>query len=271
MSTTPFQVDVHPGSQAAFPRPSFVKITRLELRKILDIRSGPALLIVTLLLVLLVLGVQVFSSPNIVDESGRLVAAPVRYADFVSSANQIGVYLVSILGLLAMTGEWTQRTALTTFTLVPRRATVLFAKLAAGVVLAVCVALVTAGLAAVAAVVRGALKNVPVIWSGQAFGGSVVAAVLGIVMAAALGALIMITAPAIVAYFVGPFILVLIVTLATQGREGASDWANVQLAFGRLSSFNLEGKGIETLTAVVLWVVLPLVLGLWRSLRRDAS
>ena len=54
--------------------------------------------------------------------------------------------LIPVLGILAVTSEWSQRTALTTFALVPRRERVIAAKLLAGLALAlasVAVCLVT--------------------------------------------------------------------------------------------------------------------------------
>src|SRR2546421_152111 len=54
---------------------------------------------------------------------------------FARTVESAGV-LLPIVGLLAITSEWSQRTALTTFARVPRRERVIAAKLLAGVALA---------------------------------------------------------------------------------------------------------------------------------------
>ncbi len=53
--------------------------------------------------------------------------------------------ILPVVGIMAMTSEWTQRTALTTFTLSPRRIPVLFAKLVAAIALATAVVAVVVG------------------------------------------------------------------------------------------------------------------------------
>ena len=74
---------------------------------------------------------------------------------FLGAVETTGI-LLPVIGILAVTSEWSQRTALTTFTLVPRRARVIAAKLIAGVVLALIAVLVCLAAAAVAAAASGA-------------------------------------------------------------------------------------------------------------------
>ena len=106
----------------ATPQLSFATLLRVELRKATDTRSGRWLLA-------LIVGLSVLAL-------GWALAHP---ADGVSFANYGGgmagvvAFLAPIIGLLAMTAECTQRTALTTFTLAPRRGQVLAAFDAAGV------------------------------------------------------------------------------------------------------------------------------------------
>ena len=54
-----------------------------------------------------------------------------QFADVLDLALAPVDMILPAIGILAMTSEWTQRTALTTFTLSPRRIPVLFAKLLA--------------------------------------------------------------------------------------------------------------------------------------------
>ena len=180
------------------------------------------------------------------------------------------VLLLPVLGVLSMASEWTQRTVLTTFTTTPRRVRVLSAKLVASVLLGMAAVVVVDVLAAVALAIRATVLGHPASWTGigSAVGGSMVAAGLALLMGAALGALLMQTAVAIVAYFVAPNVGLLAVASLT-GDKG--EWVDVNLAFQRLSSFDLSGHVGPTITPLVLWIGLPLVLGVLRSLRRNVS
>lgn len=60
----------------------------------------------------------------------------------------MGIFL-PVIGIIAVTGEWSQRTALTTFTLVPRRWRIVVAKivaLALPALLAVVISIATAAM-----------------------------------------------------------------------------------------------------------------------------
>jgi ABC-type transport system involved in multi-copper enzyme maturation permease subunit len=241
-------------------RPSLALLTRVELRKIVDTRSGQALLALTLLLSFGVLGYLVAQG----------AADGLSYSGWARDASYPVIALLPVLGVLAMASEWTQRTVLTTFTQTPRRLRVLTAKLLAAMTVGL-VAIAVVDLAAAGAlVVRGMILDAHVSWTGLAsvLGGSAVAAALALVMGAALGALIMQTAAAIVAYFVAPNVVLLAV--ATLSPDNGR-WVDVNEAFGWLSRFDLSGHVGPALTALGLWVALPLAIGLWRSVRRNVS
>jgi ABC-type transport system involved in multi-copper enzyme maturation permease subunit len=241
-------------------RPSFALLTRVELRKTVDTRAGRVLIAVTLLLSLVVLGFLVFQA----------TAEDLQYGIFVEAAVFPVVALLPVVGVLAMASEWTQRTVLTTFTFTPRRLRVLAAKLVAAVVLGLAVTAVVETLAAIALVLRSLILGQAATWGnvGTILGGSLVSAGLALIMGAALGALLMQTALAIVAYFVAPNLVLLGVSALFSEKI---DWVDVNGAFHRLTQFDLSGHVGPTLTALALWVVLPLVLGVLRSLRRNVS
>lgn len=111
----------HPG------RPSLARLTAVELRKLVDTRSGAWLLAAIVLSCAVVAAVQLVA----VD------AAAHRFElFFLGTLAPIGI-LLPVLGILAATSEWSQRTALATFALVPVRRRVVVAKLAAGAVVAI--------------------------------------------------------------------------------------------------------------------------------------
>ena len=244
----------------AVRRPSFATLTRVELRKTVDTRAGRVLIALTLLLSVVVLGYLV----------ARGEAGGLTYGGWVRDAIFPVVMLLPVVGVLAMASEWTQRTVLTTFTATPRRARVLAAKLVAAVVLGIAVTAAVEALAAVALVIRASILGHAASWEGlgSAIGGSMVSAGLALLMGAALGALLMQTAFAIVTYFVAPnVVLIAVAGLA----EDKVDWVDVNGAFQRLAAFDVSGHVGPTLAALALWIGLPLVLGLVRSVRRNVS
>src|SRR4051794_12207545 len=117
--------------------PTFGRLTLVELRKMVDTRAGFWLQLIVAGLMLV--AVTLFC---LFGETQDLILRDM----FALAVFPAGL-LLPIVGILLVTSEWTQRTALITFTLVPRRMRLMAAKLAAGVVLgviAVVVALVVA-------------------------------------------------------------------------------------------------------------------------------
>ncbi len=241
-------------------RPSIVQLTGIELRKAVDTRAGRVLLAVIVLV----------AAATIVFKFFRGTADDLAFAAWARDALIPAAVLLPVLGVLAMTSEWTQRTALTTFTLTPRRLRVLTAKLAAAAVLGVVVTLVVQALALAGVAVRAAMLGAPADYAnlGRTVAGSMVATALGVLMGAAIGALIQHSAGALVTYYVAPNVV--LVAAAVAFGEGAR-WLDVQSAFGELQQFDLANGVGPVVTSIALWVVLPLALGLWRSVRRNVS
>ena len=113
-----------------------------------------------------------------------------------------------------MTSEWSQRTGLITFALVPVRSRVLGAKLVASLVLAVAMLAMT--VAVVAAGVLVASPGIEGTWSDVAplIGQSAVFLTAGMVTAVAFGAVLLASAPALVALFALPSAWMAVVSLA---------------------------------------------------------
>ena len=94
---------------------TFSRLTLVELRKMLDTRAGFWLqLIVWLLTPAAVALYAIFG-----ETSG------LQYDEFLSLALAPSQLLLPIVGILLVSSEWSQRTAMVTFTLVPRRERVL--------------------------------------------------------------------------------------------------------------------------------------------------
>jgi hypothetical protein len=175
--------------------------------------------------------------------------------------------LLPVVLMLAMTAEWSQRTAMSTFTLEPRRGRVLAAKVAAGLgvsLLGACFALAVSQLVVVAARAAGRDIGTGVSWPQLA--GSVVFVLLTASIGIAFGAVLHNTAAAIVSYFAlgAAFNLFTIPTLEEAGR-----WVNTGETYGWVLNGEWGGHGAQIATSTALWIVLPLALGLIRTLRRE--
>jgi ABC-type transport system involved in multi-copper enzyme maturation permease subunit len=167
-----------------------------------------------------------------------------------------------------MTSEWSQRTALTTFALVPRRGRVLVAKLGAASLVSVATVLLTALVAVIVAALAGPVTGQPLQWHGfvRHVGGALVGGVGFMALGAGLGALLQHTASALVVYFIAP---TLVTVVGTALIDYGVYWIAPTVAIDRLNDLDLSGAVAPTVVALVLWVVLPLTAGSVRWLRRE--
>ncbi|XVQ07870.1 ABC transporter permease [Spirillospora sp. CA-255316] len=245
------------------PRPSLRRLTAVELRKMTDTRSGRWILILTALLTPALMPVIIFTVPA-EEQSLREF--------FVSSQAAVSI-LLPVLGILSVTSEWSQRTALTTFALVPGRGRVVSAKLLGSAVLAA--AFVAIGLvSAVAARAIGGLAgrsegawSLPPALVGQ---GLLVSAAM-VVMGVAFGMLLLSPALAIVLYFLLPTVWTTLGEMIERLR-GPAGWLDTSRTFSPLTEPGVTaGEWARVGVSVAVWVLLPLVIGLVRLTRREVK
>jgi hypothetical protein len=239
---------------------SFLKLVTIELRKSVDTRSGRVLIAAILLIALAALAWQITHLPR--GDAG--------FDGFLGAASTGVMMLLPVIGVMAMTSEWTQRTALTTFTLSPRRVRVQLAKFVSAVVLSAVVMAGVVALALASTALAGAATDHPASYTdlGGQLAGAYLTVALNVVMGAAFGAVIPQTAVAILAFFIAPTAWRLAGTALF--KDNAS-WLDVFGALGRIAERDLHGMVPETLTAVGVWIVLPTVVGLWASSRREVK
>ncbi|HZG96286.1 MAG TPA: hypothetical protein VEZ46_16440 [Mycobacteriales bacterium] len=169
--------------------------------------------------------------------------------------------LLPVLAILAVTSEWTHRTALTTFALVPNRARVMLAKTVAMLVLAL--------LAAAASIVAAAAGNVVAAGTGadQAHWGSAATVgrvvffqVLMVLTGVGLGMLLLSAPQAIVVFFVAPTLLVVVASLVDVLAKPAR-WIDLTGTTTRLLGDPMDARAWgQVATSVTVWAVLPIVL-----------
>ncbi|MFC5753605.1 ABC transporter permease [Actinomadura rugatobispora] len=251
------------GVLADPPRPSLARLTAVELRKMTDTRSGRWILILIALFTPALMPVIIFTVPA-EDQTLREF--------FIASQAAVSI-LLPVLGILSVTGEWSQRTALTTFALVPERGRVVSAKLLGSVVLAV--AFVAIGLAsALAARAIGGLAGrsegawtLPPALVGQGLLVSVALVVMGV----AFGMLLLSPALAIVLYFLLPTVWTTLGEMIKK-LSGPAGWLDTNRTFAPLTETGVtSGEWARAAVSVAAWVLLPMAIGLVRLLRREVK
>lgn len=261
--STAQQATSHTGVQPAdgFTAVPLGRLLRVELRKLVDTRSGRWLLITIALLTALVVAISLFA----------VAPADLTFDTFVTAAAVPQGILLPILGILTVTSEWGQRTGLVTFTLEPHRGRVVVAKLLAVVVLGLIALVIALALAVVANLLGAALQSGDGSW---AFGASgvrdlLVLQLLGVIQGLAYGMLIMNGAGAIVTYFAIPTAWgFLVATVGFFRRLG--EWIDLNTTQTPLQTHEMTGDAWSRLAvSTLVWIVLPLVLGWIRLLRRE--
>jgi hypothetical protein len=238
-------------------RPSLIRLTLVELRKMVDTRAG---LWLQISVVALTAGlVAVFC---VVAK-----AADLTLAGTLEVAVQPAAVLLPILGVLLVTSEWSQRTAMITFALVPHRSRVLVAKLFAGVLLsfaATAVCLPVAAIGTVFAPGGGDTWSLP----PELLGRVTLSVVIGMFMGLAFGAMLLSSAPAIVLYFVLPFVGTGLGAIPQ--LHGIARWLDPIRTLGPLDGDAMSVTQWAQLgTTLALWLAVPLLVGLWRITRGE--
>src|SRR4051794_3443915 len=176
--------------------------------------------------------------------------------------------LLPVVAILMFTGEWSQRSVMTTFTQEPRRIRVLNAKLAVSMVLgggaAVFGGLVTAaGLGLAAASGRALEANLTV----GAITGYLLFVLLNVLAGVALGALLQSSAPAIAASFALPATFALLGTASTL----VADWIDTSKPWTWVLENDWAGHVPQISFSFAFWVAVPLAAGVVRTVRRDVA
>jgi ABC-type transport system involved in multi-copper enzyme maturation permease subunit len=249
----------------AYPRTEGIglaRLVRVELRKLADTRSGFWLLIVIALAAVATTAILLIWGKD----------SDQTFQQFFTFGLLPSSVLLPVLGILSMTSEWSQRTALSTFTLVPARSRVIIAKLAAGVLVAVAATVVTAGIAAAANLLAGAIGG-DATWSigGVLLAQCLLGQVLFVLMGLSFGALLMNSALAIVVYFALPTVWS-ILTATISGLKSIAPWLDFNNASTPMTEHGLTATEWSHLgVATAIWVLLPLVLGTIRAMRREVA
>ncbi|RYC14789.1 ABC transporter permease [Nocardioides zhouii] len=246
-----------PQPLAGRPGVPFGRTLQAELRKMVDTRAGRWMVIVMAAATVVVLAAFIIWGP----------AEEATFASLVQLSTVPLAMLLPILGIMATTAEWSQRTGLVTFTLEPRRGRVVLAKALAALLLALAL-LVVAFAAAAAATPFGTGE-----WdlSAAAAGGVVLALMIFVLQGVAFGLLFLNTPVAIVTVLVLPTVWS-IATSIIGALEDAGTWLNLDSVTAPLFTGEMAGKDWAHLaTSGAVWVLLPLAVGTYRVLHREVK
>ena len=174
-------------------------IMGVELRKMFDTRSGFWLMSSIVILAVIATGAVIIFAPA--DEQ--------TYGSFAAAIGIPMTIVLPIVAALSITSEWSQRTGLTTFTMVPSRSRVVAAKLIDTVLVGIAAILTALAVGVIGNIVGSNLAGVPTTWDMDVadvfyiLGGNA----LGLLMGFTLGMLFRNSAAAIVGYFVYAMVL----------------------------------------------------------------
>ncbi|GAB3345800.1 hypothetical protein [Modestobacter lapidis] len=239
--------------------PSLLQLVRVELRKSADTRAGRWLLVAIAAAALLVVGLQLFFDDG-VDGSFAYF--------FTASQFPVGL-LLPVLGILLVTSEWSQRTAMTTFALVPRRSQVLTAKVLAATVLAVLGVLAAAAVSALATALTPVVTDLEAGWelSGAQLAQVLLVQIVYVLVGVAFGMLLLSSPLAIVLYFLLPTVFTILVS-TVGALDWVQNWLDLSMTTIPMYEGQLDGQGwAQVGTSVALWLLLPLVVG-WLRIQR---
>ncbi len=237
------------------------RLVNVELRKMADTRSGMWLLIGLAAITLVIVAIYYFTAE----------ASERTFLHFMEATLGPQGFLLPVLGILLVTSEWSQRTGLVSFTLVPLRGRVVTAKVLAGLTAGVAAIVLSVGFASLATALSGT-PNGFAHFGLDELGKFAILQITGILQGLAFGLLFLSSAPAIVSYFVFPTALNIVGSLwppLGNVQPWIDLWASQAPLFTSDDLTNQQWAQIGT--SNLIWVVLPFVLGLVRVLRAEVK
>jgi ABC-2 type transport system permease protein len=247
-----------PARQPARAIPT-TRLIKVELRKMFNTRSGFWML----------LSIGVFS---VVATGAVIIFAPddaVTYENFAAAIGFPMSVILPMIAILGVTSEWSQRSGLSTFTLVPSRGRVIGAKAIATFLVGMVSMVVAFAVGALGNLAGSVLAGVDTVWdiSLATAPQIVLGNLVGMAIGFTLGVVLRNSAAAIVGYFVVSLVLPGVLVLLAQVRGWFNDlqpwidWNYTQVnLFEGGTNTGEEWAMLGSTTAI--WIVLPLTIGL---------
>ncbi len=241
----------------------FARLVRVELRKMVDTRAGRWMLIAMAAISLLVVGAMLIWGPP----------EEMTFETFVAMTAFPLMVLLPVVGIMAATAEWSQRTGLVTFTLEPRRGRVVLAKILAGAILGLVVIAAAFAASALAHVLAITARGAAGDWhiGTKLVLGFVVAMTIFVVQGLAFGFSFLNTPVAIVASILLPTVWSIAGGIS-QRLNSIGEWLDLNRTIEPLMAGSMSGEQWAHLGAsTALWVGLPMAIGVWRVMTREVK
>jgi len=287
MGTPPVTLDI-----SGTPRVPFGRLILVEWRKLVDTRAGLVLLSITAGLVALIFGLVLLI---VALSSGDSPTA----ADWLLILTIPVSMLVPVLAITIVTQEWSQRTAMVTFSLEPSRTRVVLAKLVAVMALGVATILFALALGSFGNVLGAAMSGTDAVWnvSATTLFWTMAGQVLYLLMGFGLGLLLLNSPAAVAIYYVYVWILegssiilpgvLYILWFATDWGQSILPWISMRISMLPFQISDSDRASIESdlnspldtgalgiariIVSVFIWVGIPLILGFSRLLRAEVK
>lgn len=243
------------------------RVVQVELRKMFNTRSGFWL-------------IASIGITGLLTMIGTVAFAPEAELTYYTFAKAIGFPMTVVLpmiAILSITGEWSQRSGLTTFTLVPHRGRVIRAKVISSVIVGVAAMLFAFVIGVVGNVVGAAIADTTQVWDVSFAEGAniVLGSLLCLLTGTMLGMLIRSSAGALVAYFVLALFLPSVSGILATSQEWFRDvqpWVDLNYAQSALFVGSLSGEQWANLgVTVATWLVVPAILGVRLVMRSEVK
>ena len=263
-STRPARGAVHRSEHRAIP---LRRVTATELRKMFDTRSGVWVMASTMILSLL--------TTSAVIAFGK--KEEMTYDTFARAINVPMTLVLPIIAILSVTGEWSQRSGLTTFTLVPHRGRVMTGKAIACMAVAVVSVPVAFGIGALGNLLGTSIAGVDPVWDLGIPNLLLImlANVLGMLVGFTLGVLIRGSAAALVSYVIYALLLPSLALLLASSQAWFHDlqpWVDFNFAQQALLAGSLTVQQWTHLAVTcLLWLAVPMMVGLRLVVRTEVK
>lgn len=257
-------------SAATSSQPTSIPLRRVvgvEFRKMFDTRSGFWLM-------------ASIGIVSLLATTAVIVFAPDDELTFETFASAIGfpmAVILPIIAILSVTSEWSQRSGLTTFTLVPHRGMVIWAKAICSVVVGVLSMGVALVVGALGNLIGTAITGTETIWNVSVgdFSLIILGNVLGLLIGFMLGVLIRNSAGAIVAYFIYSLLLPTVFGMLAAFQDWFADlqgWVDFNFAQSALFNGSLDStQWLHLAVSGLIWLFAPLTVGVWLVLRSEVK
>lgn len=243
------------------------RVVAVELRKMFDTRSGFWLMTSIVIAAVVATGAVILFAPE--DE--------LTYNSFAAAIGFPMTVILPMIAILSVTSEWTQRSGLTTFTLVPHRGRIISGKAIAAVAVGAAAIPLAFAIGALGNVLGTSITGTDLVWNMSFSDAALItlADVLGLMVGFMLGVLIRNSAGAVVAYFVYSLLLPTVFGLLAASQDwfkSLQPWVDFNFAEGFLYNNDMTPEHWANLgVAAAIWLVLPLAVGLALVMRSEVK